>query len=296
MQPSAIPKPDRVLFLFVDGLGLREDAPDNPVHPSVCPTLFNAINAQGIPLDACLDVPGLPQSATGQAALFTGVNVPKAIGRHVCGFPGPQVRAFVERDNLFLALRRQGRRCKFANGYFASNAGDLVNRKLRSVTTVMALTSPDTISTQEDLLAGFAVSEDLTRDGIRGRGFKGPAIQPEDAACHLIELLERQDLALFEYFQTDRAGHSGNWETAARVLGLLDRFLSVLVERMSKETLLLLTSDHGNIETLSSRSHTTNPVPLVTLGCGGPEFRQGLRSITDITPRLTAWFSLSRGA
>jgi hypothetical protein len=40
-------------------------------------------------LDASLCVPGLPQSATGQAALLTGLNAPELMGRHIEGFPPP---------------------------------------------------------------------------------------------------------------------------------------------------------------------------------------------------------------
>jgi len=280
-------QPDRILFLFVDGLGLRSAAPDNPVNEANCPTLCGLIQGHSVPLDACLGVDGFPQSATGQAALFTGVNVARELGRHVSGFPGPHLREVIERDNLFLALARRGISCKFANGYDGLAIEEIAGRRLRSVTTVMALTVPGTISTQDDLLAGFAVSEDLTRHGIRTRGFDGPPIDPEEAAGHLAALSARNRFTLFEYFQTDRMGHSRDIGRAAAVLHSYDRFLARLVDLLrGARTLLLLTSDHGNIEQMPEHTHTRNPVPLVAFGPGEAEFRQGLEGLTDVVPRV----------
>ena len=54
----------KVLFLFIDGVGLRAPAPDNPVRPEVCPVLCSLIEKHSVAIDACLAVDGLPQSAT----------------------------------------------------------------------------------------------------------------------------------------------------------------------------------------------------------------------------------------
>ena len=65
----------KIVFLFMDGVGLRESAADNPVNPEVCPTLCRLIANHSKPIDACLGVEGLPPSATGQATMFTDVNM-----------------------------------------------------------------------------------------------------------------------------------------------------------------------------------------------------------------------------
>jgi hypothetical protein len=59
----------KVLFLFIDGVGLRDAATDNPVNPEVCPALCRLISAHSKPIDACLGVAGPPQSATGQGTM-----------------------------------------------------------------------------------------------------------------------------------------------------------------------------------------------------------------------------------
>ena len=97
----------RVLYVFVDGVGYGPAGERNPVCPEVCPTLC-ALMAGAVRLDACLGVPGLPQSATGQATLYTGVNAAQVMGRHKEGFPGPTLCRLLQEDNLFLAARRRG--------------------------------------------------------------------------------------------------------------------------------------------------------------------------------------------
>ncbi len=277
--------PDHVLLLFVDGLGWRQDAQDNPVNDTTCPTLSRWIRRHAVPVDPGLGVPGAPQSATGQAALFTGVDVPARIGRHLAGFPGPRVRALVEEDNLFLRLKRRGVSCKFANGYVGGGLAEISARRFRSVTTVMALTVPESISTHQDLLADGAVAEDLVREGVRARGYDGPSVEPEVAADHLLDVLRLHGLVLFEFFQTDRAGHANVPERTRAVLATLDRFLTRLDGRLDRSCdLLLLTSDHGNIEDSSSTTHTRNPVPLVAIGCGAGWFLRQVRRLCELTP------------
>ena len=93
----------KVLFLFLDGIGLGTDDPQiNPFERVEMPHLQNLLGgnklvaetlsassaktlrnpggfetgrATLLALDARLGVDGLPQSATGQAALLTGINV-----------------------------------------------------------------------------------------------------------------------------------------------------------------------------------------------------------------------------
>ena len=52
-----------------------------------------------VALDACLGVPGTPQSATGQATLLTGRNVPAEIGYHYGPKPNPEVAAYLRSSN-----------------------------------------------------------------------------------------------------------------------------------------------------------------------------------------------------
>ena len=200
----------KVLLLFIDGVGVREPAADNPIQADVCPTLFRLIDETSSSIDACLSVAGLPQSATGQTTLFTGINAPLYMGRHVEGFPGPSLRALIARGNLLLDLSRAGRRVRFSNGYFAESVEEIRARRFKSVTTVASLTCPETICLREHLLSNQAVFHDITRATMRPRGYTGPLITPQEAAEHLIQIALAHDFTLFEFFLTDLAGHSRN--------------------------------------------------------------------------------------
>ncbi|MGN1324894.1 MAG: alkaline phosphatase family protein [Candidatus Spyradenecus sp.] len=275
----------RVLYVFIDGVGYGEPGELNPVCPEVCPTLC-ALMAQAVHLDACLSVPGLPQSATGQSTLYTGVNAPQVMGRHKEGFPGPTLCKLLQEGNLFMELRRRGLRVCFADAYFADTADELAARRFKSVTTIMSLTTPEVIRYQRDMLAGRAVLHDLTREAIVPKGYTGPLITPEVAAEQLLDIAAENDFTLFEYFLTDIAGHSQNRERAEGVLSSLDRCLTKLVAGRDEETLLLITSDHGNIEDLGTRGHTFNPVPLIAVGPHAEEILAGATSLMDVMPHL----------
>ncbi len=277
----------KVLYVFVDGVGFAPKSDANPVNERVCPTLFSLMHRQGIAIDACLGVPGLPQSATGQATLYTGVNAAQYMGRHKEGFPGPTLCRLLQQDNIFMALKRKGLRACFADAYFCDAPEELESRRFKSVTTVMSLTCPEVLRFQNDMLAGQAVLHDLTRQAIVGKGYTGPLVTPETSAAQLIDIALCNDFTLFEYFLTDLAGHSQNHDQASRILGLLDAFLTRLVPAAREADLLfILTSDHGNIEDLSTRGHTCNPVPLVAFGPRSEEILGGSRSLTDVMPRL----------
>ena len=277
----------RIIFLFIDGVGLRAPAPDNPVNPEVCPTLCRLIAQHAVPIDACLATPGLPQSATGQATMFTGVNAPVFMGRHCEGFPGPSLRKKIEEDNLFLQLKARGKRVRFADAYLVESADELAARRFKSVTTVMALTAPEVVSTTDDLIDDAAVMQDLTRETIQDRYPEIPMITPEDAAAHLFGIARLNDFTLYEFFQTDVAGHSMDYGRACAVLRTYDRFLAALVRfTRAAGITVLLTADHGNIEEMNERGHTRNPVPFIAIGPREEELRAHVKSLVDVTPAI----------
>lgn len=279
--------PLKSLFIFVDGLGLAPAGGNNPVRSEICPNLCGLIEAHSVAIDACLGVPGLPQSASGQTTLFTGVNAAKALGSHAEGFPGPSLRRIVDTDNIFMQLMARGLKCRFADAYLADSVEEIAARRFRSVTTTMALTRPSTISLRADLLANAAVFQDITRDLLTRKGYTGGTLAPEAAADHLMQVALANDFTLFEYFQSDRAGHTCDHAVAESVLALLDAFVG-RVATMAEQSgmLFVLTSDHGNIEDLSVRTHTLNKVPLIALGPGAVELLARAKSLVDVTPCL----------
>lgn len=285
----------RQIFIFVDGLGLAPPSQDNPVNGDSCPFLCDLIARHSKPIDACLGVAGLPQSATGQATLFTGRNAAAFMGRHVEGFPGPTLRRFVEDGNVFTMLKAAGLKARFADGYMAESVEELRARRFKSVTTTAALTVPEVISLRQDLMSNQAVLHDMTRASIVPKGYDGPLVTPAEAAEHLFQIALGYDYTLFEFFLTDRAGHSGDYAAAREVLRSLDTFFSVLFPlALDHGMSLAMTSDHGNIESMSAKGHTRNMVPLVAVGeCAGPLLGRA-ESLADVTPIIVSLLAENR--
>ena len=282
----------KLVYLFVDGVGLREPASDNPVNAEVCPTVWRLIERHSRPIDACLGVEGLPQSATGQSTMFTGVNCARAMGRHCEGFPGPALRKIIEDGNLFLDLKSRRRSVCFADAYLIDSVDELALRRFKSVTTVMALTVPESITTVDDLISDRALMQDLTRETIQDRYPNIPVVPPQRAAEHLFSLALEHDFTLFEFFQTDVAGHSMDYARACAVLRVYDRFLAALVHFAEAAGItIVLTSDHGNIEDMGERGHTRNPVPFVAYGPCERQIRERVSSLADVTPALLEVFA-----
>ena len=223
--------------------------------------------------------------------MFTGVNCSAAIGKHCEGFPGPELRKIIEDDNLFLQLKKRGKRVRFADAYLVDTEEEIRQSRLKSVTTVMALTVPESVSTVADLMEDRALMQDLTRETIQDRYPDVPVVAPERAAEHLFDLACDYDFTLYEFFQTDVSGHSMDYARACAVLRVYDRFLEALVRYTKAAGItLVMTADHGNIEAVNERGHTRNPVPFVVYGPGEEAIRERVQSLTDVTPALLEVF------
>jgi 2,3-bisphosphoglycerate-independent phosphoglycerate mutase len=73
----------------------------------------------------------------------------------------------------------------------------------------------------------------------------------------LAELAAAYDFAFFEHWLTDYVGHRGDLAEGCRVLERFDAVLGGLLNVWDEEAgLIVITSDHGNLEDLSHRHHT----------------------------------------
>ena len=223
--------------------------------------------------------------------MFTGVNCAAALGKHCEGFPGPELRKIIEDNNLFLEPKKRDKRVKFADAYLVDSVEEVRERRFKSVTTVMALTTPDSISVAEDLMEDRALMQDLTRETIQDRYPDIPIVAPQRAAEHLFRLALKNDFTLYEFFQTDVSGHSMDYARACAVLRVYDRFLSALVRCTEAAGItLVMTADHGNIEAMNERGHTLNPVPFIVFGPGEGWIRDRVSSLADVTPAILEAF------
>lgn len=290
----------RVLFVFVDGVGLAPASPTNPLATASMPavrrllggplTLERVTSAPRLllkPIDARLGVDGLPQSASGQTTLFTGVNGAEAMGRHMTALPGPTLRAVIEESSVFAALTRRGLAVTFANAYSQPYLDRLASGGARpSATTLAVTTAGIELRMLEHLERGDAVAWDIERDlfGLRGE-VELERIDSRRAGRDLAAIACRHDLTLYETFLTDVAGHRRWGVTAEEALRRVDGLLAGVLADTPEDLTLLLTSDHGNVEDATGRAHTLNPVPLLVHGPLAPAFAD-LESIADVAPRL----------
>ena len=238
-------------------------------------------------LDACLGVEGLPQSATGQTALFTGKNAPAAIGRHVTAFPGAQLAQILEAHSVFRSVAAANLTGTFANAFSKRYYELIAERRLRYSASVLAARAGGVaLRDLEALRDGRAVSWDVHRDLLAlPADEQVPEVVAVEAGAHLACLAAEYHFVLWETFLTDLAGHRRSELSPEDCLARVDGLLRGLVENLPPGTTVLVTSDHGNIEDMSHKRHTRNPVPLVAIGCDADAFGS-LARLTEVTPRI----------
>lgn len=291
-----------MLVLFIDGVGLGGDDPSvNPFVRGATPalrrvlggplTMRGTVRTPGallVPTDATLGVPGLPQSATGQTALLTGLNAPAIAGRHVTAYPTAPLRAVLAEGSLFAALRRGGRRVVLANAYSPEYFAAVAEGRLKvAAVTYAARAAGVALRTLDDLRAGQAVFHDLTNGRLRQWGHELPVLTPREAGLRLAGIALAADLTFFEFFLTDLAAHRRIPLTADAVVAMVDDLLAGVLCAPDGALTVLVVSDHGNLEDGSTTAHTTNPVPTLAVGPGLDTFL-GVRSLTDVAPAVLA--------
>jgi hypothetical protein len=313
-----------VVLVFVDGLGLGPaDSPANPLaHPDLHllsnflppgwtpplaggrPPRLPAVERAGVlphpggvvATDASLGLPGLPQSATGQTTILTGVNAGEAVGRHLYGFPNRTLRTIIAGSSVLRLVGDAGGRASFANAYRPRffELGDAIWQRPLSATTWACRAGGLPFMTIQDLEEGRAIYQDITHETLREHGIPVPLREPEPAGEILAEVSRDFDFTLFEFFQTDRAGHAQDRDWATRELLKLERFLGAALDAMDLgQTTLIITSDHGNIEDLGVKTHTLNPVPTIVLGRASKEALAKLDRLENVTPIILDLLGLS---
>jgi 2,3-bisphosphoglycerate-independent phosphoglycerate mutase len=292
-------------MIFADGVGLgQEDASTNPFFAAKLPSLSFLLEghipskktrrvvtdrAALSPLNATLGFRGLPQSGTGQATIFTGVNAARLVGQHFGPYPHSKLKPLLQAKNLFRQLLDHGRSVCFVNAYPRQYHEAIQKRELRyTVTTLSAVLSNLPLRGYEELCRGDALAADITSERWRQFGYNHlPVLTPAEAGERFYSISRQYDFTLFEYFLTDYAGHSRKMSTAIEVLERLDGFIGGVLRNFDyADSVLLFTSDHGNIEDLSTRSHTRNPVPLILVGRHHQQLGERVKSLTQITPAI----------
>jgi 2,3-bisphosphoglycerate-independent phosphoglycerate mutase len=295
-----------ILFIFVDGIGLGDDNPEiNPFVVANLPTLTALSNGKKwisgigrqvseraifIPTDPRLGVAGRPQSGSSQAAILTGKNVPQLIGRHYGPKPDEATRNLLTEDNFFIRVRQRGKTAALLDGYPQDLLDDFERgHTLPSSIQYAAIQAGQKLFTKEDVIAGRSLTAEYTGKAWREylKLEDTPIYSPQAAGHKLVELSRNYDFAFHSHWMTDYVGHRGPFERGVELLEILDGVMQGILETWDdNEGLVILTSDHGNMEHIGDRKHTENDVPTLIIGDGKETFAYGLSQLTDFVPRM----------
>ena len=294
----------RTILVFIDGLGWGE--PDPAVNPLFAyggeifrlPPGVDAVQevARGgfaRPIDAVLGVAGVPQSATGQTTLLSGVNAQGILGKHLTGFPNERLREILLVHSILKTLTDMGLEARFLNAYRPRFWELTRERQLTlSATTVATMAADLPFFTLDDIREGRSIYQEFTNTELRARGFDLDPMTPATAGRILGRSARGRDFTLYEYFQSDKAGHSGDIARICEELVKLEAFMQALLEELEGElgsdTLVLVTSDHGNLEDATTRRHTLNPIPLMGWGDGAREFLAAVTRLDEVSGAIAA--------
>jgi len=299
----------RVALLFIDGVGVG--VADPAVNPLArgrwLLSQFQGGRGEPLPpggarvdLGTTFGVAGRPQSATNQTAILTGQPAARLLGRHLLGFPNEPLRSLLREHGLVARLVARGLRPTFANAYpvpylralglphlASSPSAPLpipparLRRLKPSASTLAYAAAGVPLRTLEEAERGLGLTHDIEGRRARLRGIPVPERTPEEAAEVLWRTAGGHDFVLFEHFLADEAGHGRDFALAEEVLRSFDRFARAAVERRPPDAAVLVVSDHGNVEDLTTRNHTRHDVALLAFGVP-PAHLDGLRDVSDV--------------
>jgi hypothetical protein len=229
--------------------------------------------------------------------LLTGKNISKELGYHYGPKPNPAVAAYLKDDTLFSNFAKAKKKAALLNAYPPRYFDGIDSgRRLYSSIPLAVTSAGIPLFRPDDLFAGRAFSADFTGEGWRTMlGFTdAPMMDAREAGRQIATVAKGYDFSLFEYWASDYAGHGQDMDTAIRLMETFDDVLNGLVE-VWDDGLILVTSDHGNMEDLSTRRHTDAPVPALVIGgkAAREEFTRDMTEITDIAPAI--WKTVMQG-
>ncbi len=293
-------------MLFLDGIGLGDNNPEtNPFATAHMPTLTGLTNGKRwlrdtgvqessralfIPTDASLGVAGRPQSGTGQAAILTGLNVPQIIGEHYGPKPNLQTREIIANDNFFKQVKRAGKKAALLDAYPEGLHHDIARGKtLRSSIQQASFEAGQDMFGMAELKAGQALTPEWTGESWHSylKLYDTPVYTPQEAGKLLVTLSRQYDFAFHSHWMTDHVGHRGPLQRGVELLELFDGVMAGVVEAWDDdEGLVIITSDHGNMEEIGNRNHTENKIPTLVIGSAKHAFMDGFHDLTGYVPRM----------
>lgn len=103
---------------------------------------------------------------------------------------------------------------------------------------------------------------------------------------------KQYDVIILNFANCDMVGHTGVFEAAKVAVEAVDECVGKVVDAVTAQGgIVLITADHGNAEQMidydnggAFTAHTTNVVPLIGIGLGDAQLKEG--KLADLTPTI----------
>jgi hypothetical protein len=287
----------------MDGVGIgKKDYEHNPFYkygfktfsklfgeiPNLEKQRLSSNGSYLFPVDACMGIPDIPLSGTGQTSIFCGVNASKIIGKHFGPYPYSTLIPIIQKQNIFNEFKKKKLKVNFVNAY-PKIFFDYINsgRRRLSVTTLSCLLSNVRLHKIADIHRRRALSAEINNSRLVERlKYKLPIISSEVAGRRLLNVASKNHLTVFEIFHTDHLGHGRNADLLASFIKTLDDFLYYLIINKTRNMTLIICSDHGNFEDLSTKMHTLNPALGIVSGKYSNIIYNKIKRLDNIKPSI----------
>jgi hypothetical protein len=198
-------------------------------------------------------------------------------------------------DNLLSRAVQSGARAAFANAYpLASIDADPRIFRRPAAPPLAARAAGVLVRDLPELARGEAVASSITNERWRERlGDELAEVDAAEAGRRLARIAAGAEVTLFAHYDTDYAGHRGGMDGAVAALERVDAFLGGVVRALPADALLVVASDHGNVEEIGG-GHTLNPVPMLLAGAGRVEVAAEVRDIAGVVPAVVRTLGLER--
>jgi 2,3-bisphosphoglycerate-independent phosphoglycerate mutase len=122
-----------------------------------------------------------------------------------------------------------------------------------------------------------------------------------DVLCNAIDR-RTHDFILCNYANADMVGHSGSLPKTIEAVETVDRCLDRVIKSAEKSGFrLLVTADHGNAEQMFDpetggphTAHTTNPVPIVSVGDDSIVSLRDGGALCDVAPTILEMYGIAQ--
>ena len=132
---------------------------------------------------------------------------------------------------------------------------------------------------------------------------KAPKMSAMEITNEIVKNINKEkfDIIIANFANPDMVGHTGNFGSTVEAIEFVDECIGRIFKAIKdKNSILILTSDHGNSETMwdekqnsKHTAHTNNPVPFIIVN-SEKEINLKKGTLSDIAPTIIGMFNLNK--